>query len=48
MSVMKILKRIFCRHRYEYIRALYGDEINAHNGKRKEYLCKKCGVYKWM
>jgi hypothetical protein len=44
---MKIFKKIFCRHKYEYIRKLYGDEINAHNGKRIEYCCQKCSMYKW-
>lgn len=44
---MKILKMIFCRHKYKYNRKLYGDEINIHNGKRNEYRCEKCGVYKW-
>ena len=44
---MKILKMIFCRHEHEYVRTLYGDKVNAHNGKRKEYCCVKCGMYKW-
>ncbi len=44
---MKILKKIFCRHKYEYVKKLYGDEINTHNGKRIEYRCEKCGMYKW-
>ena len=44
---MKILKMIFCRHKYKYIRTCYGDEINAHNGNRNEYRCEKCGMYKW-
>ena len=45
---MKILKKIFCKHDFIYIRNLYGDKINLHNGKRNEYRCKKCGMYKWM
>ena len=45
---MGILKRLFCHHGYVFNRMLYGDEINAHNGKRKEYRCRKCGCYKWM
>ena len=44
---MKILKMIFCYHKYKYIRKLYGDEINIHNGERAEYCCEKCGMYKW-
>lgn len=48
MKIMKILRMIFCHHEYEYSRMLYGDEINAHNGKRKEYRCRKCGMLKWI
>jgi len=44
---MKILKRLSCKHEYVFIRMIYGDEINAHGGKRHEYRCKKCGIYKW-
>lgn len=46
--MIKILKMLFCKHRYEFVRNLYGDEINYHNGKRNEYRCVKCGVYKWI
>ncbi len=45
---MNILKKLFCNHDYVFNRMLYGDEINVHNGKRKEYRCKKCDCYKWM
>ena len=45
---MKYLKRIFCKHEYIFIRKLYGDEINDHNGKRYEYKCSKCGAYEWL
>ena len=41
------LKRLFCRHKYKFVRKLYGDEINAHDGKRYKYICEKCGMYKW-
>lgn len=41
------LKRLFCRHKYKFVRKLYGDEINAHDGKRYEYICVKCGANKW-
>lgn len=46
--MIRLFKMLFCHHDYEYVRTLYGDEVNAHNGKRKEYRCKKCGMYKWM
>ena len=32
-----------CKHEYEFIRNIYGDEINQHDGKRSEWKCKKCG-----
>ena len=38
---------LFCRHNYKFVRRLYGDEINIHNGKRNEYICEKCGKYKY-
>lgn len=44
---MGILQKIFCRHNWVFVRRLYGDEINAHNGKRNEYKCSKCGAYKY-
>ena len=43
----KIIKMLFCRHNYKFVRRLYGDEINIHNGKRNEYICEKCGMYKY-
>lgn len=45
--IKRIIRIAFCKHEYYYSRRLYGDEINAHNGKRDEYVCKKCGAYKW-
>lgn len=44
---MNILKMLICRHDFVFVRKLYGDEINAHNGKRLEYVCSKCGCYTW-
>lgn len=44
---MKLIKALFCKHDYVFIRRIYGDEINAHDGKRNEYRCKKCGIYTW-
>lgn len=45
---MRLLKTLFCRHDYVFVRRLYGDEIIWHNWKRDEYRCSKCGVYKWV
>lgn len=40
---MKWIKRLFCKHEYEFVRNIYGDEINQLNYKRSECKCKKCG-----
>lgn len=32
-----------CIHDYEFVRNIYGDEINQHNSCRSEWKCKKCG-----
>ena len=45
--MIRIIKMLFCNHKYKFVRKLHGDEINAHNGKRDEYVCEKCGMYKW-
>ena len=31
---MNWIKRLFCAHRYEWVRNIYGDEINLSGGKR--------------
>lgn len=45
--MIKILKRLFCKHAYEMKRIIYGDEIIYRNA-RQEWQCKKCGKYKYM
>lgn len=45
--MLKLLKMMLCRHNYMFNRRLYGDEINCHHGKRNEYKCLKCGMYRW-
>ena len=40
---MNLLKRLFCEHEYEFVRNIYGDEINACGGYRSIWKCKKCG-----
>ena len=42
---MKIIKRLFCKHEWELMRVVYGDEI-LHRPGRYGCLCKRCG--KWM
>ena len=43
---MSIFKCIFCRHEYEFVRNIYGDEINHVGGKRSWWRCVKCGKWK--
>lgn len=31
------------KHEYEFVRNIYGDQINQHNGMRSKWRCKKCG-----
>ena len=40
---MNWLKRFFCAHRYEWMRNIYGDEINLSGGKRSLWGCIECG-----
>lgn len=36
-------KQLFCKHEWKFLRNIYGDEINACNGNRSWWVCKKCG-----
>ena len=47
--MIKFIKQLLCNHEYEFVRNIYGDEINHLGGKRSEYRCKKCGkiTYKY-
>lgn len=40
---MNIVKRLLCRHEYEFVRNIYGDEINHVGGNRSWWRCRKCG-----
>ena len=40
--MIKWVKRLFCEHEYEFVRNIYGDEINACGGYRSIWKCKKC------
>lgn len=46
-EMLRCLKRLFCIHDYVFDRYLHGDAIIAHNYKRYQYRCRKCGGYKW-
>jgi hypothetical protein len=40
---MNLLTGIFCRHSYEFVRNLYGDQIIEWGYKRSVWRCNKCG-----
>ncbi len=39
---MNLFKRLFCKHEYEFVRNIHGDEINWCGGYRSLWRCKKC------
>lgn len=43
MLIINFIKSWFCKHEYEFVRNIHGDEINYLNGKRSIWKCKKCG-----
>lgn len=43
---MKILISLFCKHNYEFIRNIYGDEIIELNA-RSVYRCSECRKIKY-
>ena len=40
---MLFIRRLFCRHKMEFKRNIYGDEIIAWGYKRSIWQCSKCG-----
>ena len=45
---MNILKRLFCKHTYKFVRNIYGDEIRYLGWKRSIWKCSKCGKIKYL
>lgn len=44
MNPLAFIRRLFCRHReFDFVRNIYGDEINLCGGKRSLWRCKGCG-----
>lgn len=39
-KIIRLIKMLFCKHDFEYIRYPYSE------GKVNEYKCKKCGARK--
>jgi hypothetical protein len=46
--MLSVEKRLAALESKVFKNKMDADEINLHNGKRGEYRCKKCGIYKWM
>ena len=47
--IKAFFKMITCKHvEVDFVRNIYGDEINFRNGNRSEFKCNRCGriVYK--
>ena len=44
---MNWIKSLFKRCEYEFVRNIYGDEINHCGGYRSLWRCKKCGRLQW-
>ena len=42
-SLRRFVRRLFCRHDWQFARNFYGDEINLMNG-RSWWVCYKCGA----
>jgi hypothetical protein len=44
--------KLFCKHEYEFVRNIHGDEINLvspiNATYRSIWRCKKCGKLKYM
>lgn len=40
---MIFFKRLFCKHEYEFVRNVYGDEIIIWDWNRSLWACKHCG-----
>lgn len=42
--LLAFLRWLFCRHpQFDFVRNIYGDEINAACGKRSIWRCAACG-----
>lgn len=47
IKIFNWFKRFWCEHEYEFVRNIYGDEINECGGYRSLWKCNKCGRYKY-
>jgi hypothetical protein len=42
-----LFARLFCKHRWQWVRNIYGDEINLLDGKRSVWQCSECQQYQY-
>lgn len=42
-----MIKRLFCKHDYGFVRNIYGDEIIQSGFKRSIWKCRNCGKAKY-
>ena len=45
--MFEFFRKFFCKHRYLFVRNIYGDEIVEYGYKRSMYKCMYCGKYKY-
>lgn len=45
--MFKFIKQLFCKHNYEWVRNIYGDEIIDAGYHRSVWKCSKCGNIKY-
>lgn len=43
-----LFKAMFCKHKWIFLRGVYGDEINHVNGKRVKEWCPKCDSTRYV
>lgn len=44
---MNILRRMFCKHEWQFVCNIYGDEIIRVGYKRSVWQCSKCGKLRY-
>jgi hypothetical protein len=46
--MFRFIKRLFCKHEFEFVRNIHADEINWCGGHRSIWKCKKCGCIEYQ
>lgn len=45
--MIRLIKRLLCKHEYIRTRTIHGDEIIHRNFMRSEWECRHCGKWKY-